>query len=265
MSKSPAFQNYAADYYMDTNDWTIEEIGIYQRLLLTQWVNVDLPPEPERLARIAGCSLKKFLKHFPKVSKKFSTLGSGRIQNKRLEETRIEQEQFHEKAIKSGKFGAEIRWKAHVKNDSKPIRNPNSKNIALQSSSSSSSLKDKKNKKQKPIILSESQFGYFNLFYDAYPKHEGKEDAKKAWSEIDPEPNDTFLEKVLNTIHAFMPKWAEDDYKFVPLPATWLRAKRWNDEIVVPVNGHQRITDVTKFAKGPAEWLRMRKQARGEL
>ena len=121
------------------------------------------------------------------------------------------------------------------------------------------------NKKQKPIILSESQFGYFNLFYDAYPKHESKEDAKKAWSEIEPEPDDIFLEKVIKTIHSFLSKWAEDDYKFVPLPATWIRGKKWNDEVVKPLNGNQDISQITRFAKGPAEWLRMRKQTRGEL
>jgi uncharacterized protein YdaU (DUF1376 family) len=31
-NKPPAFQLYASDFYMDTNSWTIDEIGIYTRL-----------------------------------------------------------------------------------------------------------------------------------------------------------------------------------------------------------------------------------------
>ena len=39
MGKTPAFQLYAADFYMDTNSWSIDEIGIYTRLLFSEWVN----------------------------------------------------------------------------------------------------------------------------------------------------------------------------------------------------------------------------------
>ncbi len=51
MSKAPAFQLYAADFYMDTNTWSIEEIGIYTRLLFSEWVNGPLPNDETRLAR----------------------------------------------------------------------------------------------------------------------------------------------------------------------------------------------------------------------
>jgi hypothetical protein len=180
--------------------------------------------------------------------------------------TRSEQEEHRQKLITSGRLGGLKAQEEKRKESSEASSEASSENEALQSSSSSSSVKPiKKNKKQKPIILSELQFGLFNLFYEAYPKHESKEDAKKAWSEIEPEPDDLFVEKVISTINSYIPKWAEDDYKYVPLPSTWIRAKKWNDEIVVPSNGHKDITAITKFAKGPAEWLKMRKQARGEL
>lgn len=146
--KAPAFQLYSNDFLVDTLDWSIEEIGIYTRLLFFQWANGCIPNDTERLARIAGCHTQKFIPNWKKVSSKFVQKDEGFLYNVRLEETRIEQEEFKEKAIESGKLGAEKRWKDHIKKDSNPISNPisnpNGENIALLSSSSSSSIKEKK-------------------------------------------------------------------------------------------------------------------------
>lgn len=133
--KAPAFQFYSADFLIDTQDWSVDEIGIYTRLLANEWVNIDLPVEPERLARIAGCSLKKFQKGWRIIEKKFIPAGEGRLQNRRLEETRQEQIKYVESQRESGKRGAEKRWGKH----GDPIGDPNSEQhgemIALQSSS----------------------------------------------------------------------------------------------------------------------------------
>ena len=128
MSKSPAFQTYSADYYMDTNSWTVEEMGIYQRLLLTEWVNGALPGDPVRLARIAGCSLKKFHTAWPTINIKFAkydslldsknglyfqiddTLqGKGYLVNLRMEKEREKQRKYREIQSKKGKKSAELR------------------------------------------------------------------------------------------------------------------------------------------------------------
>jgi len=147
--KNPAFPLYSNDFLVDTLDWTIEEIGIYVRLLFYQWTNGSLPNDDNRLSRIAGCGVKKFRNNFKKCSPKFILNGQGKLQNKRLEEVRKEQEEYREKQMIAGKVGAEIRWKDHIKKDGNPngdpISKPNSKNIALQSSSSSSSsIKNKR-------------------------------------------------------------------------------------------------------------------------
>lgn len=107
MSKAPAFQTYAADFYIDTNSWTIEEIGIYQRLLLTEWANGSVPNDEERLARIAGCKLKIFKKFWPIISQKFSQNGNGNLINKRMEQVRENQHKY----IESQKQKAINRWK----------------------------------------------------------------------------------------------------------------------------------------------------------
>jgi len=238
--KAPAFQLYAGDFLVDTIDWSLEEIGLYTRLLCVEWANGPLPSQPQKLAQIAGITPRKLAIIWPKIARKFVINSDEKYINLRLEETREKQDKYSE----SRKKGAAAKWSKtdahayahadgmHMHNGCSPSPTP----------TPSPTLKQKNIK---------------NI------KHIG--DAKKAWSEIEPEPDDIFLEKVLNTIRTFMPKWAEDEYKFVPLPATWIRAKRWNDEVVKPLNGNQDISQITRFAKGPAEWLRMRKQARGEL
>ena len=111
MGKSPAFRLYASDFDMDTNTWTNEEIGLYVRLLLSQWVNGPLPKNPKKLGKIGRISSKKFQKVFPGISHKFHVNGDGLIYNERLEKERVKQANYLEKQREHGKKSAENRWK----------------------------------------------------------------------------------------------------------------------------------------------------------
>jgi len=74
----------------------------------------------------------------------------------------------------------------------------------------------------------------FELFYKAYPKHEGRDRALKAWKKL--KPTDGLLNTIMSAIEKqkrhkerlrakgeFCPEW--------PMPATWLNGRRWEDEI----------------------------------
>lgn len=148
--KAPAFQTYASDFYMDTNSWTIEEIGIYQRLLLTEWTNGGLPSDEERLSRVAGCKLKIFKKFWPIISQKFSQNGNGNLINKRMEEVRKNQAQYAEIQREKGKHGAEKRWKDHITHVI-----PQAMPVDSSSSSSSSLTTKKENIKRKKVLSDE--------------------------------------------------------------------------------------------------------------
>lgn len=108
MSNAPAFQFYAADFDMDTNTWTNEEVGVYTRLLIAQWVNGPLPDDPKKLSKIARISPKNFQKIFAFISHKFKKNEQGKLQNDRLEETRDIQRKRRESQSKGGKKGAAI-------------------------------------------------------------------------------------------------------------------------------------------------------------
>jgi hypothetical protein len=70
----------------------------------------------------------------------------------------------------------------------------------------------------------------FAKFWSLYPRKKSKGDAEKAWKAINP---DEQLQDRMN--HALerattSAEWRKDGGQFIPYPATWLRAKGWEDE-----------------------------------
>jgi uncharacterized protein YdaU (DUF1376 family) len=116
---------FSEEFYMDTNDWSAEEVGIYTRLLMTQWANKYLRNDMGRLARIAGVSLKRFQKGWSTIRFKFHLSDDNKLQNLKMEEVRKEQFEYRKKQVMSGIKGAEVRWCGHVPRDSDPIGDPN--------------------------------------------------------------------------------------------------------------------------------------------
>lgn len=107
--KPPAFQMYAADFYMDTQEMNVCETGAYTRLLMTQWVNGDLPLEVDRLAGIAGMQLADFQEVWETIKFKFYHTKK-RCYNVRLYNTKKTLMDKREKNSKNGSLGAQIRW-----------------------------------------------------------------------------------------------------------------------------------------------------------
>lgn len=70
----------------------------------------------------------------------------------------------------------------------------------------------------------------FDRFWACYPRREARKDALKAWSHLNPSPTlvSTILQHVL--LRSKTKQW-RDDKRFIPLPATFLRGERWEDEI----------------------------------
>lgn len=71
----------------------------------------------------------------------------------------------------------------------------------------------------------------FEQFYSAYPKHVGKEKALASFKKI--KPDDTLFEIILKAVasQSKTEDWTKENKKYVPMPATWLNGKRWEDEI----------------------------------
>lgn len=166
MSTAPAFQLYAADFYMDTVGWTPTEVGVYFRLLMHEWINGPLPTSMVRLSRIAGCDARNMQKMWlAEIANKFSVDDAGMYVNARLERTRREQEEYRKKQEESGRLGGLKSQKKRRVGLSEPSSTASStassENKALQSSSSTSLDKsnttDIRGEDQKPAPLEKQE------------------------------------------------------------------------------------------------------------
>lgn len=66
----------------------------------------------------------------------------------------------------------------------------------------------------------------FDEFYTHYPKKQGKADGQKAWNST----IKTFEQAERAIEHVQTRPWP-DDKKYIPLPGTFIRGKRWEDDL----------------------------------
>ena len=71
----------------------------------------------------------------------------------------------------------------------------------------------------------------FDLFWTAYPKRTGKDLARTAFAKR--KVTSALLEEMLSAIakQKNTDQWKKDGGQFIPNPASWLNAGRWQDEI----------------------------------
>jgi len=76
----------------------------------------------------------------------------------------------------------------------------------------------------------------FAKFWEVYPKKRKKGDAEKAFKAISPDGGllDNMLEAV--TRQRTSTDWRKENGKYIPYPATWLRARCWEDSTEVEVD-----------------------------
>lgn len=83
--------------------------------------------------------------------------------------------------------------------------------------------------KHKEETVSETQ-ARFDTFWKAYPKKMSKPDAIKAFNKL--KVTDELLQRMLSAISIQRQSegWLKKNGQFIPYPATWLSAARWEDE-----------------------------------
>ena len=71
----------------------------------------------------------------------------------------------------------------------------------------------------------------FEAFWSAYPKKEGRKVAEQAFARI--APDEPLLATMLAALRrqAASEQWTKEFGKYVPMPATWLNGRRWEDEL----------------------------------
>jgi hypothetical protein len=76
--------------------------------------------------------------------------------------------------------------------------------------------------------------GPFERFWSVYPKKKSRADAEKAWRKLAPSPE--LAQRIYDAVAAQRgaADWTKDGGQFIPYPASWLNAKRWEDEAHAP-------------------------------
>lgn len=134
------FPLYAADFDTATRAMSVEAVGVYIRLLSSQWINDSIPENLVQLDRISGVhNLNHFEIIWAEIEHKFQKVGNGQLKNKRLE---IERQKIL-KMSKQNRNAALSRWK-------KTRENSELDTDALQLESESESESEKKKEKISP-------------------------------------------------------------------------------------------------------------------
>jgi len=226
--KAPAFQLYAADFYMDTASWTCNQVGAYIRLLMYEWINGALPKEISHLSRIAGIDIRNMQKMWSAVlAKKFIIDDANMLVNPRLEREREKQQNYRKSQEESGRRGGKITQEKRRNMESEPSSEPSSENKALQSSSSITTPKPPRG----AVDLSLNSYSpLFLNFWSKYPSKVGKGAAWKAWKKI--KSPSMMMDTIITAINeqARTEKWKKNNGRYIPNPATWLNQCRWEDE-----------------------------------
>ncbi len=81
----------------------------------------------------------------------------------------------------------------------------------------------------------------FAEFWVLYPKKKSKGDAEKAWRKLSPSAE--FLVLILAGVRRAKSsrQWLKQSGEFIPYPATWLRAKGWEDQEVITYSAPRAV------------------------
>ena len=226
---------------------TAEEVGQFVLLMCNAWLGgkaASLPNNATLLAKYARCERVS-----EAVMREWKEGQDGRLYNETLSE------EWDAAVSRSahGMRGAAARWNkaqstsnAHENAPAMPEHSPSNAGVdapplvkpiqtnPIQSNPNQSKTtlseavaSDGSNSKS-TIRINQSTEG-FGDFWTLYPRKEAKQAALKAWRKVKPAD----LPAILAGLKVAMQteQWQKDGGQFVPLPASWLNGRRWEDEV----------------------------------
>jgi len=177
MSKSPAFQFYAADFMIGIMGMSDEETGAYIKMLSTQWLHGSLPNCKKTIKKMIN--LRKVPSEI--VMRKFAICDDGFLRNERMETVRQKQITYADTMKKN----ANSRWNKKKEADALAMQMHNEsicRNDALHSSSSTSTStttsKTKYNKERAEALVLPFDSADFKLFWSNWEQHRKEKKAK---------------------------------------------------------------------------------------
>jgi len=89
--------------------------------------------------------------------------------------------------------------------------------------------KNDKNEKNTSLRKSAGENIKFAEFWKSYPRKKSKVDGQKVWKQV---KGDSIFDEIMAGLQQAItsPDWLKEEGKYIPYPATWLRAGGWMDE-----------------------------------
>lgn len=232
---------YVGDIQRKTGHLSCAEMGVYDRLLDHVYATEEaLPGDLDACCRIARAMVKAERKAVESVLRQFFTLDGERYVNNRAAQEIVKARPKMDAARANGlKGGRPKRTQEKPSGLSNGLPagthdEPNSKAPQTQTSSSLRSEEEPPNPRKRGR-LSESEPG-FDRFWVAYPRKQDKPKAAKAFARL--RVDEPLLTLMLAAIaqQAASEQWQREGGQFIPMPATWLNGRRWEDaQVVLPL------------------------------
>jgi uncharacterized protein YdaU (DUF1376 family) len=207
------YQHHIGDFIKATSRLTDSQAMAYLRLI---WMYYDsekpLPNDIEVLALQVGLPIDDV--HL--LLRAYFRLEDGVWKHSRCDAEIEEYRSFVDKKSRAGKASAEQRKNSSTTSDEQ-VLNECSTDVQLTNN-------------HKPITNNQEYIDRFDIFWKQYPRKVAKPNALKAWLKI--KPDDVVLKKMLAAINN--QGLSSKEIQFVPHPASWLNAQRWEDEITAP-------------------------------
>ena len=111
---------------------------------------------------------------------------------------------------------------------------PNRSEVSQSATVRTEPTQEKKRKERK----GKDSIDTFDVFWSEYPKKASKQVAEKSWAKLNPDNN--LLQTILEDVRAKKKsvQWTKDGGQYIPMPATYINQKRWQDEPVTVQTWH---------------------------
>lgn len=97
---------------------------------------------------------------------------------------------------------------------------------------------------QGKVVSPQSIKKWFREIWKVYPRKVSKQDALKAFKDIH-ELDEELARVIFKAVKAARntPQWNEDGGKYIPYPGTWIRGRKWEDELGIETNPRKAMDE----------------------
>ena len=237
------YQFHISDWALHTSHLTLEEEGVYRRLL-DYYYDTELPIPEETQSVIRRLRLGSYSVIVGLILEEFFVLKDGFWHNLRADFEISEYHKKVERAKENGKKGGRPKKNNQQNQQVGKSENPEkteSVSVANPEKSESKANQEPLTINHNPVNNNNDHHDDFDEFWDRYPKKVGKKAARTSWKRLNKESK----EIALGDCEA---RYAGTEKQFIPNPSTYLNGERWNDEKIV-VGGTKQPTQTPAAMK----------------